>query len=103
MGKMASIRICSKNNRFVKELEAPPRAFRRVFCSYMETDGKRQVISTPPPISRAYLDSILGVSAIVVAEPVISSNRAPLRNIWFREEALSEALEHRMWIGSRGH
>lgn len=46
---MASIRICSKNNRLVKELEVPPRAFRRVFYDYMETDGKHQVISPPPP------------------------------------------------------
>lgn len=57
----------------------------------------------PPPISRAYLESILGVSVIVVAEPVISSNRAPLRSIWFWGELLSEALEHIMWIVSRGH
>lgn len=99
---MASIRICSKNNRLVKELEVPPRAFRRVFYDYMETDGEHQVIS-PPPISRAYLESILGVSVIVVAEPVISSNRAPLRSIWFWGELLSEALEHLMWIVSPGH
>lgn len=98
---MASIRICSKNNRFVKELEVPPRTFRRVFYGYLETDGKHQVISPPPPFP-GLLDSILGVSVIVMAEPVISSNRAPLRSIWFWGELLSEALEHIMWTVSRG-
>lgn len=62
-----------------------------------------RLLAPPHPISRAYLESILGVSVIVVAEPVISSNRAPLRSIWFWGELLSEALEHIMWIVSRGH